>query len=68
MTYFTCLTCSPHSTLDHGFYGDKSCLFPNCPCQKMLDGTPFTKKPYVPLSIEDSLKRAAERGKEEPDS
>lgn len=66
MAYFICQTCQPHSTLDHESMGLGACLFPKCSCEKMVAGKPFTKKPYVVLSMEESLEVAARRGKEEP--
>lgn len=59
MTYFTCLNCAPHSTIDHGNHGKGACLMPSCLCAKMKNGDEFVKPPRVFLSYADAIKAAA---------
>ncbi len=65
MTYHTCTSCPPHTTLDHGDNGKGTCLILGCPCQKMVDGEEFVKPSREKVSHEDAIKRGAERAEAE---
>jgi len=67
VTYYSCLTCPPHSTLDHDLRGTGACLFPDCRCLKMVPGAEFFKKTAPRMSREEYTKAASERGKDEPE-
>lgn len=60
---YACLTCQPHSTLDHGEHGKGACLITDCLCMQMVPGDVFKKRAMPRLPKDEARKLAAERGK-----
>lgn len=65
MTYYTCRTCAPHSTMDHNLHGKGECLIPDCTCTLMVEGDEFVREHRDRVSKEKNLKLAELRGDNE---
>ncbi len=66
MTYHTCTSCPPHTTLDHGDNGKGACLMPDCSCRAMVKGAEFIKPLREKLSRDEAIQAVEDRKEAEP--
>ncbi len=63
LTYFSCTSCPPHTSLDHDRHGKGPCLILGCSCKAMAKGEVFVK-PYRERLSYEAAKKAAGKQRE----